>query len=319
MKREAFVKAAAAAGLDTRGLNSDDVVERLHALPDGPIARRPYQDGVELSIAGFGGIVVVGMEQSQANRCVAASVDRGVNYFDVAPSYFDGEAEMKLGPALEPHREGVFLACKTGRRDAAGATEELERSLKRLRTDRFDLYQLHAMTTMEDVDQVLGPGGALESFAKAREQGKVKYLGFSAHAEEAALALMDRFAFDSVLFPINFVCMSQGGFGPAVLARARERGVARLALKAMAHTPWPNPEAKQAFPKCWYSPVDQVALAARALRYTLSQDITAAVLPGDERLYELGLDLLAGFTPLTEAEQAELTAEATGTEPIFRT
>jgi aryl-alcohol dehydrogenase-like predicted oxidoreductase len=94
-----------------------------------------YKGDVKLSIIGFGGIVVCGMEQTSANAIVSEAFERGVNYFDVAPSYFDGEAEMKLGPALEPYRKRSFLACKTTVRDAEGARKELERS-RAARTDR---------------------------------------------------------------------------------------------------------------------------------------------------------------------------------------
>ncbi|MCL5746262.1 MAG: aldo/keto reductase [Acidobacteria bacterium] len=285
-----------------------------------PIPRRRYLGNIELSIIGFGGIVVMGQEQEAVNRMVADSVDRGINYFDVAPSYGKGEAQQKLGPALVPHRKNVFLACKTEARDAAGSQKQLEESLRVLRTDHFDLYQLHGVTKMSDVEQILGPGGALETLVKAREQGKVRHLGFSAHSVEAALALMDKFRFDSILFPTNFVCFAQGNFGPQVIAKAKEKGVARLALKAMAHTKWPEnlKRADRKYPKCWYSPVDNKELSIQALRFTLSEDITAAVPPGDERLYRIALDYAAGFKPLGREERTRLLAATKGIEPIFR-
>ncbi len=284
------------------------------------IPKRLYRDGVRLSIIGFGGIVVVGMDQKQADRTVAEAYERGVNYFDVAPSYWEGEAERKLGIALQPYRKNAFLACKTMRRDAAGAAAELEESLRRLRTDWFDLYQFHAVSSMKDVEQILSPGGAAELFVRARKEGKVRYLGFSAHNVEAALALLDRFPCDSVLFPVNFVCYAQGNFGPQVLARARQKGVARLALKALAHTNWPKGTRQEhtAHPKCWYQPVDDRDLAHRALRFTLSEDVTAAIPPGDERLFAMALELAAGFSPLSEQERKELLAATRGLEPIFR-
>src|SRR6266849_10816738 len=199
--------------------------------------RRPLGNtGEELSIIGFGGIVVSGVPQSEANSIVAEAVDRGVNYFDVAPSY--GNAEERLGPALAPYRDRVFLACKTGKRDKAEAARELRQSLERMRTDHFDLYQLHALTSMEEMERALGPGGALEAFLDAREAGLIRYIGFSAHSAETALAAMDRFAFDSVLFPTNFFLYYQANFGPQVVERAQQNGVGRLALKAMARTPW---------------------------------------------------------------------------------
>jgi diketogulonate reductase-like aldo/keto reductase len=285
-----------------------------------PIPKRPYRDGVELSVIAFGGIVVVGMEQPAANRVVAEAWDRGVNYFDVAPSYGRGEAEQKLGPALEPLRKQAFLSCKTQKRDAAGAREELERSLERLRTDHFDLYQFHAVSSLEDVEKILAPGGAAETFYRAKKEGKARFLGFSAHSAEAAIKLLDSFPVDSVLFPVNYVCFAQGGFGPQIMAKAKAKGAARLALKAMAYSPWPKDLARnrRPYPKAWYKPVDDPELALKAVRFTLSQDITAAVPPGEEKLWRLALDAAASFRPMSEAEQRELLASARGVEPIFR-
>ncbi len=281
------------------------------------IPKRPYNKHINLSIIGFGGIVVMGMEQDEANRTVADAIERGINYFDVAPSYGDGEAEQKLGAALVPHRKNVFLACKCERRDAAGSSEQLESSLKRLQTDHFDLYQFHAVSSMEDVKDILAPNGAAETFLKARKEGKVRHLGFSAHNAEAAIALMDAFRFDSVLFPVNYVNYAQGNFGPQILAKAKEKGVARLALKSMAHTTWKQGET-HTYPKCWYHPIDDPELAHKALRFTLSEDITAAIPPGDVRLYRIALEAAPDLKPLTAAERRDLLASAHGLEPIFR-
>jgi predicted aldo/keto reductase-like oxidoreductase len=285
-----------------------------------PVPRRPYKDGLEVSIIMFGGIVVMGMEQPAANRSVAEAWDRGVNYFDVAPSYGRGEAEEKLGPALEPYRKHAFLACKTQQREATGAREELERSLKRLRTDHFDLYQFHAVGSKQDVERILAPGGAAETFYRARKEGKTRYLGFSAHSAEAALLLLDSFPADSVLFPVNYVCFAQGGFGPQIIAKAKAKGAARLALKAMAYSPWPKdlPRNQRPYPKAWYKPIDDPDLVRQAVRFTLSQDITAAVPPGDDRLFRMALDVATSFRPMQQAEQKELLASSAGVEPLFR-
>jgi len=217
----------------------------IHAVRDdspgkGPVRRRPYRDGVELSLVGMGGMTVVGMEQADANRLIEESIDRGVNYFDVAPTY--GDSELKYGVALQGHRDSVFLSCKTTKRDAEGARQQLEDSLTRLRTDHVDLYQFHGVSTMEDVAQILAPGGAAEAFLKAREQGKTRFLGFSTHDEDAATALMDGFACDSVLMPVNFVCFEQGGFGPKLLQAAAERRVARHCRppRSVAWPGWPS-------------------------------------------------------------------------------
>ena len=273
--------------------------------------------GEKLSIIGFGGIIVCGMEQANANAIVREAIDRGINYFDVAPSYFNGEAEQKLGIALEGVRKNVFLACKTLKRKKEDAVKELRESLKTLRTDHFDLYQLHSMSTKEDLQQAIGPGGAIEAFAEAKQQGLVRYLGFSAHSAEIALELMDKFDFDSVLFPINWVCSLNANFGPQVIEKAQAKGMGRLALKAMAKTVWSNEEEKKEYPKCWYKPVTDPEEANLALRFTLSEPITAAIPPGDERLFRVAMDIASDFKPLTEAERENLKQKAAGLKPIF--
>lgn len=277
--------------------------------------RKLGKTGEMLSIVGFGGIVVRNEEQMAANRIVAKAVEeRGLNYFDVAPSY--GNAEERLGPALEPYRHSVFLACKTERRTANEARAELEQSLQRLRTDHFDLYQLHAVRRMEEVEQIMAPGGALEAFVRARDEGKVRFLGFSAHSEEAALALMDRYDFDTILFPFNWVAWYQGGFGPRVLARAVEKGMGVLALKALAKRRWKEGEERR-WSKTWYSPADNYEEAALGLRFTLSKPITAAVSPGHAELLWWACDAADRFAPLTPEEEKLLEQRSQGLEPIF--
>ncbi|HKM80474.1 MAG TPA: aldo/keto reductase [Candidatus Acidoferrum sp.] len=286
-----------------------------------PLPRRRYKDGIDLSIIALGGIVVCGLSQEEASRRVAAAYDRGVNYFDCAPSYFNGEAETKLGEALRPYRSKVFLAEKTMHRDAKGAREELERSLQRFHTDHVDLYQFHAVSSMDDVDKILAAGGAAETFFAARKEGKVRHVGFSAHNAPAALRLMDALELDSVLFPVNVNAWENGGFGPQILAKAKAKGMARMALKALAFGKWPAgmKESDRKYPKCWYEPIDDREMARLALRFTLNQEVTAAVPPGDERIFDLALELASA--PLPELSAAELTGLKTkiaSLEPVFR-
>lgn len=286
-----------------------------------PLSRRPYKNGIDLSIIALGGIVVCGLSQEEASRRVAAAYDRGVNYFDCAPSYFDGEAEIKLGEALRPYRGTIFLAEKTMSRDAIGARRELERTLRRFHTDYVDLYQFHAIGSMDDVDLILAPGGAAETFVAARKEGKVGHLGFSAHHAPAALRLMDALDLDSILFPVNVNAWENGGFGPQILAKAKEKGMARLALKALAFGLWPADikESDRQYPKCWYQPIDDREMARLALRFTLNQEVTAALPPGDERLFDLAMELVSTPLPgLCAAELADLKAAVTSLEPVFR-
>ena len=279
------------------------------------IKRELGKTGVELSIVGFGGIVVMNETPEFAAGIVRVAVEeRGINYFDVAPSY--GNAEERLGPALEPFRDQVFLACKTGQRDAAGAAQELHQSLERLRTDHFDLYQLHGVTRMEEVERIFAPGGALETFVKAREEGLTRFLGFSAHSEEAALALMNRFAFDTMLFPINWTSWHQGGFGAKAIQGAEAKGLGILALKALAKRRWRENEART-WAKCWYHPVDTLEEAKMGFRFTLSRPVTAATSPGHDQFLWWMCDIADAFAPLSAEEEQRVAAYTEGLEPIF--
>lgn len=306
MDRREFLAAAAATG-SASGATT-------------PLPRRTFRPGIDLSIIAFGGIVVCKMPQDEGSRRVAQAYDRGVNYFDCAPSYFDGEAETKLGEALRPYRQKVFLAEKTTARDAKGARAELEQTLRRFHTDHVDLYQFHAVGSMDDVDKILAPGGAAETFLAAKKEGKARHLGFSAHNAPAALRLMDALSLDSVLFPVNVNAWENGGFGPQILAKAKAKGMARMALKALAFGLWPasSKESDRKYPKCWYQPIDDREMARLALRFTLNQEITAAVPPGDERIFDLALELAARPLPrLSETELASLKTKVSALEPVF--
>ncbi|MEJ2111581.1 MAG: aldo/keto reductase [Acidobacteriota bacterium] len=227
------------------------------------ISKRRYKDEVKLSILGLGGMVLVDLDRKSADSVVAEAFERGVNYFDVAPFYGNGEAEKSMGIALAPYRNRVFLACKTLERSASGALSELDESLRRLRTD-------------------------------------------------------ERFPLEYIQFPVNIVCCARGHFGPQVLEKAINLGVARLAIKAMAHGPWRKNE-KRIYPNCWYRPIDDRDLARQALRYTLSQNVTAAIPPGDIRLFRMALDMADDLPPLNTQEYGELTATASNLRPLLST
>lgn len=272
--------------------------------------------GEMLSMIGFGGIVVKDATPSEATTLVKQAIDAGVNYFDVAPSY--GDAEIKLGPALEPYRKSVFLACKTGGRKKEDSRTELEQSLKNLRTDHFDLYQHHAVTSIDDVKTILGPGGAMETFLEAQKEGKIRFVGFSAHSVEAALALIEGYDFDTILFPFNYTTWFAGNFGPQVLARAQEKKMGILALKAMAKGPWPDGADRTRYSKCWYEPLTSKADILTGLRFTLSHPITAAIPPGEAELFREALSLRDEIKPLKKSEITVIKEKAASGVPLFK-
>ncbi len=314
-RREFFQTAASAAAMFSTFPPDLSAIQR-ETSARGLERRSLGKTGEKLSIIALGGMVVKDATTEQAAQRVREAIEAGVNYFDVAPSY--GNAEEMLGPALEPYRKNVFLACKTQERTKDGSAAELERSLKRMRTDHFDLYQHHAVAKLDDVKTILGPGGAMETFVAARKAGKLRFLGFSAHSVEAALALMEAFEFDTILYPINYATWYAGNFGPQVLQKAQEKKMGILALKALAKQPWPQGADRSKHPKCWYEPFSTPEEAMMGLRFTLSHPITAAVPPGDENIYKMTLGLAARFKPLSKEEVEAIKQKALTTPPLFK-
>ena len=282
------------------------------------LPRRRFHAEVQLSIIGLGGVTLGGLDPPAVERLVADTLARGVNFYDVSPTYAAGEAETGLGRTLAPYRQGVFLAGKTLERTAAGARRELEASLRRLRTDHFDLFQLHAVNRREDVDAVFASGGALEALLRAREDGLVRFLGFSSHSVPVSLALLDRFRFDAMLFPVNFICYGQGNFGPQVLERARGLGVAVIGLKALALGRLARNQVRT-HPNCWYLPIEEPSLARQALRFALSEDVVSLLPPGDEQLFRRTLEAALGFVPLADEERRRLLDGTRGMKPLMWT
>jgi aryl-alcohol dehydrogenase-like predicted oxidoreductase len=314
MKRRKFIETSAMS-VPLISMFPANLSAIIRETAKGKIEKRALgKTGEMLSMIGFGGIVVDKATTEQSASRVKEAIDYGINYFDVAPSY--GNAEEMLGPALEPYRKDVFLSCKTGERKKDGSRRELEQSLKYLHTGHFDLYQLHAVTTLEDVDTIFGKGGAMETFVEARDEGKVKYLGFSAHSVEAALALMKGFDFDTILFPFNYAAWYNGNFGPQVMEEAQKRGMGILALKAMAWRRWEEDEERN-IDKTWYKPHTDKEQARAGLRFTLSHPVTAAIPPGHEDLFSMALGLASEFKPMVDSEIAAIKEKAMKTDPIF--
>ncbi len=196
MKRREFLKQAA---LTAATVASTSQLHASDKTPSNPIAKRTLgKTGEKLSMIGFGGIVVMNEDTGAASNIVAEAVDRGINYFDIAPSY--GNAQERLGPALAPYRKNVFLACKTEGRTKDESRKQLEESLRLLKTDHVDLYQFHALTKMKELDTVLGPGGAMETMEAAKKEGKIRYIGFSVHSagDRAGGARSLQLRYDSV-------------------------------------------------------------------------------------------------------------------------
>jgi aryl-alcohol dehydrogenase-like predicted oxidoreductase len=323
MKRRSFLKAmGGVTGGVAMGIGPALVSEAESAAnaARGEMPKRVLgRTGLKVSVVAFAGLALSQYEQERCDAGVRQAFAQGLNYFDVAPAYGkDGECEIKLGVALQSLKRGDYiLSGKTKMRDGEGCRRELERSLTRLKTDHFDLYQLHHLVKPEDVKKALGPGGALEAVLKAKEEGKVRGIGFSAHTTKAALAALNGFNFDTVMFPLSFAEYYARGFGKEVLALAKEKGTAVLSIKTLHSGAWP-PDAERTR-KWWYRPLEQQEDINLAYRWTLSlPGMVAGFPPSFLDLQEKAIAAGLAYRPATEADGKRLEEMAKGTGSIFK-
>ena len=240
--------------------------------------------GMEVGAVVFGGIICMQETQKDSNRFVSYAIDHGVNYFDVAPSY--GDAEVRLGSALKPYRNKVYLACKTTERTATGARKELEQSLKNLETDYFDVYQMHAVTTQEDVDAIFAQDGAMKTFVKAKEEGLIKHIGITSHNADAALRALSMFEYSTVMYPVNWALGMGTDFEKTLPDVCKEKYIGFHGMKTLAHRMWRENEEKK-YPKSWCRIIyDDERLGKCALKYTLSRGTNTVVPPGNFDSFE---------------------------------
>jgi aryl-alcohol dehydrogenase-like predicted oxidoreductase len=274
--------------------------------------------GFKVSVVAYGGLTLTHGTQEEGTASLRRAFDQAVNYFDVAPAYGNGDAEIKMGIGLQGlDRSRYHLACKTKKRDAAGAREELERSLSRLKTDYFDVYQFHCFIRPEEVEQVCGPGGALETVLKAREEGKVRAIGFSAHTTKSALLAMESFRFDTVMFPINFVEYFNRGFGQAVLDLAERQGAPVLAIKAMSAGAWPKDAKKER--NWWYRSLESPSDIELAYRWTLSRPgVVMGYSPSWIDLQDKAVEAGRAYRPATDEDAARLAQMARDAGSLFQ-
>ena len=279
--------------------------------------------GDKISIIGFGGIVVKDESSSDVSKYVEYAYENGVNYFDVAPAY--GNAEQNLGPALAPYRKNVFLACKTGKRTYHDAEREFKNSLSNMKTDYFDLYQMHSVSTEEDFQNIIKKDGVLNFLIEMKDKGHIRNIGFSAHSSKIGVKLLDYFDFDSVLFPLNFTSWYQGGFGHDLLSKAIETNTTRLGLKPGASNALskstinckPSKDILRVRKKCWYAPIEDYEIMKIAYKWALSQSITSVLPPGEFDLWEKALKVINEYKPIEDHEIQKLIDFSENKLPLF--
>ena len=280
--------------------------------------RRFGRTGHLSTIAIFGAAAFWEISQTDADKVMEQVIEAGINHIDVAPSY--GQAEQRVGPWMPRERDRFFLGCKTMERTRQGAWDEMQRSLKLLQTESFDLYQCHAITTMEELDSVTMKGGALEAFVEARQRGLTKYIGITGHGADAPkiyLEALRRFDFDSILFPLNFVQMANPEFkkhAEDLIATCKAKDVGTMVIKTITKGPWGEREHTA---NTWYEPFDKMDEVQKAVNFALSYDVTGLCTAGDTRILPLVLKACENFKRLGQSEIAEMIRSGQQFEPLF--
>jgi aryl-alcohol dehydrogenase-like predicted oxidoreductase len=289
---------------------------RSHVYKNVVETRRLGRTEHQSSIAILGGAAFAVCSAEEAQRGFTEAIARGINHLDIAPRY--GAAEDLVGPLVPALRDKLFVACKTTRRDPSGVRAQLEESLKKLGCDSFDLYQMHAVT---DLDVLEERTRAAEEILKARDEGLVRFCGITGHndgAPSAHLEALKRYDLDTVMFPVNARMWSQTSYrndAEALLELCAARDVGVMAIKAAARKPWSSDDR---FATTWYEPHRDASDIARGISFTLSvPGVHAFCTPGDLNLLREATTAAEGFVPLDDDARQAAIDEASALPSIF--
>jgi uncharacterized protein len=281
-------------GAPSSGLVAFLLLPVLRMIPKRQLGRT----GIEVSLLAVGGSHLADAKREKdAVRIVHEAIDRGINFFDNAWEYHQGHAEELMGKALSGKRDGVVLMTKvcTHGRGAEEAMKQLETSLRRLRTDHLDVWQIHEVIYDNDPALVFRDGGAIEALVRAKEQGKVRAIGFTGHKDpKIHLDMLSRgFPFDTCQMPLNCFDGSFHSFEQLVLPELVRQGIAPLGMKSLCGNGSPIKK--------------KVVTAEEALRYVLSLPV-ASLVSGIDSLDVLhqNLEIAERFRPMSEGERIEL-------------
>jgi aryl-alcohol dehydrogenase-like predicted oxidoreductase len=275
--------------------------------------------GHESSRVIFGAAALATMRQEAADELLTLLLDAGVNHLDAAAAY--GDAELRLAPWLAAHRGEFFVATKTGDRSGDAARASLERSLERLGVDQVELIQLHNLVEADEWDIAFGPGGAVEALARARDEGLARFVGVTGHGLRIArmhARSLERFDFDSVLFPYSHLLMQHDAYRADVerlLAICEERDVATQTIKAVARRRWADRERHFS----WYEPLGDDGAIDRAVRHVLARSGLFLISSSDARLLRPTLAAAAriGVEAVPSADELDRDVVAHGMRPLF--
>ena len=271
--------------------------------------RRLGRTGHESTVVTFGTAGIGRVSQETADEAVRQILEHGVNHIDIAPSY--GEAMERMAPWMPKIRDKMFLGAKTRERTRKSAWQNIESCMQRLGVEEFDLFQLHSVGTMEDLDRVTASGGALEAVVELRDRGLTRWVGITGHGPDAPrvhLEALRRFDFDTVMFPLNATLWRNPEYRESaeqLLAAASEKDVGIHTIKMLARGGWGGREREHS---TWYDPHREQTNIDGALWWLLSQPMHTAPSVGDVRLLPRALDAAERFRPLSADEQADVVA-----------
>ncbi len=266
----------------------------------------------------FGAAAFGTMKQDRADKVLETLLEFGVNHIDTAAAY--GDSELRIGPWMREHRKRFFLATKTGDRTYQKVRESLHRSLERLKVDHVDLIQMHNLVEEDDWQTALGPRGALEALAEARDQKLVRFIGVTGHGTRIPAMhkrSLERFQFDSVLFPYNFTMMENPQYAAdaeVLIKLCNERGVATQTIKSAARRRWQNGDG----PKfSWYEPLRERDAIRRAVHFVLSRPGLFLNSSSDTTILRTILE--AASEPASAPSHAEMEADVAhyAMQPLF--
>jgi aryl-alcohol dehydrogenase-like predicted oxidoreductase len=254
--------------------------------------RRLGRIGRENSVLIFGGAALSEVDEEAADGAIRAALDAGVDHFDTAADY--GDSELHYGRWMPEIRERIFLSTKTGDRNGDAARRSIERSLERLRVDRVDLIQLHAVCDLENLDRATGASGALEAAIAARDEGLVGAVGITGHGHEAPavhLEALRRYPFETVLTPWNYVLSTDEKYASdfeALVAEVQRQDAGLMTIKAISRRNWPEGDPTEGQRRAtWYEPFEEAEYIDAAVSFVLARaEITGLAMAGDVGLVE---------------------------------
>jgi aryl-alcohol dehydrogenase-like predicted oxidoreductase len=267
----------------------------------------------------FGAYALSKATQAEADRILYMLLECGVNHIDTAPMY--GNAEKCIGSWMEQHRDDFFLATKSRKRTYKGAKKDLQCSLTRLRVDYIDLWQLHGLTNPLGWEKAMGPEGALEVFIEARDKGLVRFLGVTGHGNKAPAMhkrSLERFDFDTVLLPYNYLLMHNPRYAAdfnELVKLCHKRNVAVQTIKSIARRPWGS--RSKTYNTYFYEPLETQETIDKSVYWSLGFQDSFLITAGDMQLLPKMLDAAKRFEKRPSDTEMTAIVDKFGIQPIF--